>query len=328
MRAHEASSASVSLAWLVEDAVRDPELADVVQQRGAAEVAHRSAAPNPARSPIADRRSRPPARSGERSRATWRRSPGRRPRRRGRGARRRRPATRSGGSRGRLVERRPAAPRPGSSEIAQKRVDEVGIEPVPAPSLGDRPRGAHAAVGVEELDGLGQADDAAEQRDLLAAQAVGLAVAVPVLVERADRLGRLPERSSMRAISAPRSQRACISERVTSPSARIARRRSVRRAPDACGPPRPHERRRAAAPSPRASRSAWPAVVGAEQRRHARRVGRAAGVLQQQRVEEVRARAGRRARSPRPRACRSGTSARRAPAAGPRSGRAHRRAPR
>ena len=31
----------------------------------------------------------------------------------------------------------------------------------------------------------------------------------------------------MRAISAPLSQRACISERVTSPSARIARRRSV-----------------------------------------------------------------------------------------------------
>jgi hypothetical protein len=36
------------------------------------------------------------------------------------------------------------------------------------------------------------------------------------------------DRKSMRAISAPRSQRACISDRVTSPSARIAPRREAR----------------------------------------------------------------------------------------------------
>ena len=65
----------------------------------------------------------------------------------------------------------------------------------------------------------------------VAAQAVGVAAAVPVLVERADRLARSPRcSSSMRAISAPRSQRSSVISRA--PSAPL---RAIARQPAACG---------------------------------------------------------------------------------------------
>src|SRR6185295_17371701 len=59
-----------------------------------------------------------------------------------------------------------------------------------APSR-DVPGGLDAGVGPEDLGGLGEAEDAAKQGDLLAAEVARLAVAVPVLVEGADPLGRL-----------------------------------------------------------------------------------------------------------------------------------------
>ena len=68
-------------------------------------------------------------------------------------------------------------------------VDELGVEPGAAAVGGDVEHGARAGGGEEHLDRLGEADDAAEQRDRVAGQAVGVAVAVPVLVERLDRLG-------------------------------------------------------------------------------------------------------------------------------------------
>ena len=101
---------------------------------------------------------------------------------------------------------------------------------------------------------------------------------------------------SMSAISAPRSQRAAISARVTSPSV-LDRAAAGRRASAASRPARrsaattrtPGSR---ADQSTRLERPLRDVVVGAEQRGHPRRVRRAAGVLEQQRVEEVRARRG------------------------------------
>ena len=81
---------------------------------------------------------------------------------------------------------------------------------------------------------------------------------------------------------------------------------------------RPHERRHRPRPVDQLRRPLRLLVVGAEQRRHVRRVRRAPGVLEQQRIEQVRSGARRRARARRPGACRSGTTARRAPAALPR----------
>ena len=117
----------------------------------------------------------------------------------------------------------------------------------------------------------------------------------------------------MRAISAPRSQRASISLRVTSPSSRMPLQRR-----DA-----PRDRRRPARPSAATTRSAAPrarpvdelgralgrAGRRPEQRRHPLGVGGAARVLEQQRVEEVGALGARAARAPGRCACRSRTSA-------------------
>ena len=99
------------------------------------------------------------------------------------------------------------------------------------------------------------------------------------------------ERNSMRAISAPRSQRASMKLRVT-----VALVANAAQHLDA-----PAQARRRAPPyaattaTPRggwSSRSSFErrlgaAVVGREQRRHAVGVGRAAGVLEQQRVEQI-----------------------------------------
>ena len=74
---------------------------------------------------------------------------------------------------------------------AQEGIDERRVKPAAAPALGDRARGLDAAVGVEDLDRLGEAQDTGRQRDLLAAQAVGHPAPVPVLVEAADRRGGL-----------------------------------------------------------------------------------------------------------------------------------------
>src|SRR4051794_41940109 len=65
----------------------------------------------------------------------------------------------------------------------------AGVEPSAAAPAGDSPRRVHAARGVEDLGRLREREDAPEQRDLLAAQPARLPLAVPVLVERPDRLG-------------------------------------------------------------------------------------------------------------------------------------------
>jgi hypothetical protein len=69
-------------------------------------------------------------------------------------------------------------------------VDERGVEPAPAPAARDPAGRADAAVGVEDLDGLREAEDPRGERDLLAGEPVGRPATVPVLVEAADGQGR------------------------------------------------------------------------------------------------------------------------------------------
>src|SRR5918994_1818773 len=83
------------------------------------------------------------------------------------------------------------APGDGVVEELLKHVHQPRVEPASAPPARHRVRGWATPQGVEHLDRLGKAHDAAEQRDRVGAQAARPAVSVPVLVERADRLGRV-----------------------------------------------------------------------------------------------------------------------------------------
>ena len=128
------------------------------------------------------------------------------------------------------------------------------------------------------------------------------------------------DRPIMRAISAPRSHRACISERVTSPSSLIASRRSSLTFGDSFGATARTDHRNAGSlsrPVGALAAALELVVVGAEQRRHPRRVRGAAGVLEQQRVEQVRPRFGVEPQLVAPAAFRSGTTAARGRAAHP-----------
>src|SRR5215203_5841287 len=92
---------------------------------------------------------------------------------------------------------RPA--RPGWTRRRRRRGWRAGRRPA---------RGRTTARGMEDLDRLGQAEDAGEQRDLLALHATWLATAVPVLVERADgvrrRLAQPCQQRDLRAALAAR----------------------------------------------------------------------------------------------------------------------------
>ena len=74
---------------------------------------------------------------------------------------------------------------------AQECVDERGVEPLAAPAQRHPARGLDAAGGVEHLDRLRQAQDPGGERDLLATEPVGHPAPVPVLVETANRRRRL-----------------------------------------------------------------------------------------------------------------------------------------
>ena len=105
-------------------------------------------------------------------------------------ARRRRRAARSSRLPAREVAARRASPRRrgrGGARRARRRAP--GRTSRRGAARATRAGGVDAAGGVEDLDGLREAQDAAQQRDLLAAQPARLAAAVPVLVERPDRLG-------------------------------------------------------------------------------------------------------------------------------------------
>jgi hypothetical protein len=182
--------------------------------------------------------------------------------------------------------------------VAAKRsqgIDERGVEPPPAPPAGHGPCRAHPARGVEDLHRLGEAQDPPEERDLLAAQATRLAAAIPVLVERAYRLGGLPfEPEHQRDLGA--AVAACLHQGPGHLALGLDRQQPVQAGTEAAArrdrPHRPHERRQASGPVDALGRALGDVIVGAEQRRHLRRVGRASGVLEQQRVEQPRPRRG------------------------------------
>ena len=184
-----ANSSSVELARLVEDPVGDRELADVVQQPGAAQVAlHDRVEAEDLADPHGDLRHPHGVQGGERR------------------LRVDHPRERLGDAVDPVVvgaqhqvaglpvrhvgvlERRPER---AVAADGQEGVDERGIEPAPAPPARDLARRLHAAGRVEDLDGLGEAEDPREQRDLLPREPVRLPAPVPVLVERADRRRRL-----------------------------------------------------------------------------------------------------------------------------------------
>ena len=188
----------------------------------------------------------------------------------------------------------PSAPRTrGRGAVERSASTSAGSNQVPRRSARDVERGARAAGAEEHLDGLGEAEDAAEQRDRVAGQAVGVAARRPSARRGCGSPSAVVSDSSiMRAMSAPRSQRSSVISRAPSaPLRAIAASRRVR----------PWRRtwrsdaRRALVVDQLAGALELE-VVGAEQRAEPGGVARAAGVLEQQRVEERRAR--RRASSP------------------------------
>ncbi len=64
--------------------------------------------------------------------------------------------------------------------------DEVGVEPGAAAGFGDGEGVVEAIAAVENFNGLGESEDAGEDGDFLTAKAGGMTLAVPVLVEAAD----------------------------------------------------------------------------------------------------------------------------------------------
>ena len=277
-------------ARLVEDPVGDPELADVVQQRGAAERAQRV-------------RVRPQVRGearGDQARAVGVVvGPGRLGVDHAReGLRDAVQALLVGGqdALGRLPRRHVAGEHGGPERaIAAQGAQQPGqhrVEPRPAAPAGDLAGRLGAARGVEDLRRLREAEDAPEQRDRGTGQAARLPFAVPVLVERADRLRRArgeaqQPRDLRPAIAARLHQRArhlpLFLDRLEAPGTvadGAARRHRAQR---------PEEGREAARPVDALGGVLGLVVVGAEQGGHAGRVGRAARVLEQQPVEQVRA---------------------------------------
>ena len=178
----------------------------------------------------------------------------------------------------------------------EQRVDQRRVEPAPAPLARHLAGGLDAAGGVEDLGGLGEAEDPREQRDLLAAQPVGHAAPVPVLVEAADRgrglLGQVEHARDLGPAVAARLHELArdLALVLDPPQERHA---LAQRASRRDRPHRPQERLERARPVDQLRRALGQPVVGAEQRGHALGVGGAAGVLEQQRVEEVGAGAGR-----------------------------------
>ena len=287
-----ANSALGQRGGLVEDPVGDRELADVVQQRGAAQVAQRPPRPRRARSPGRARSGRRD-RSGGRSTATSRRR-----------CRRTRSAiwssrassavsSRSSGSHAADVALGQRAPERRVAAERSERVDQRRVEPAARGACGPRarPRACRPRRGRSRPSGRGRGSARAAGSPRRAARAAGRRRPSARRARGSPRRSR-PRGRACSAISAPRSQRACISARVTSPSALIASSRSSRareRAARRDGAQRPHERRQPSRPVDALGGPLGDVVVGAEQRRHLRRVRRAARVLEQQRVEQARA---------------------------------------
>jgi len=143
-------------------------------------------------------------------------------------------------------------------------------------------RGDATAV-VEHLDGLREVGDAREQRDVLGREAARIATSAPVLVERADRLGRFGGKTELE-----RDRRTAVAANLDQLTRRPWRARDGDQLPRAGDEPvarRDHPRRlereaSARVPVDRLHARLHGLVVRPEQCRHPPGVARAAGVLQ------------------------------------------------
>ncbi len=172
---------------------------------------------------------------------------------------------------------------------ADHRVDQRRIEPATTTILEDAQRLIAPAAREEDLGGLRDVEDAREEGDLVAALPRRIAVAVPVFVERADRADRLLGKGeSLGDVGAALAARgdqflrhallARDAEEV--PHARVERRLEPGVAPGLEG------ERHLLVPVHDLHVRLDHLVVRAEEGSGARRVGRAAGVLEEEGVVE------------------------------------------
>jgi len=171
-----------------------------------------------------------------------------------------------------------------------QRVDESGVEPRAAARSRHGQRRVGPVLGPEDLHRLGQAHDASEQADLLAGHAIGIASPVPVLVELSDGAGRcLVEVDHAGdvgpALTAQCGQGARADRAVADQSAELARLDGQRSAGCSVAPQVAQRLGRAQVVG-RLAVALDCGVVVAIEGGDLGRVGRAAGVLEQQRVEE------------------------------------------
>ena len=171
-----------------------------------------------------------------------------------------------------------------------QRLDQLRIEPAPAPVARDGQGRRRTAEAPVDLGDLGQADDARIQRNLLPAQPFGVAAAVPVFVHGTDGDGGVFRDAEGAGdvgatVAADREHLALARgpDRQRGEPAETLQRRAVRLdVLERIGhffPP--------AAPVPQPQAVLRRLVVAAKQLRDTRGVARAAGVLHQQRVEQV-----------------------------------------
>ncbi len=164
------------------------------------------------------------------------------------------------------------------------------IEPGALPRSRHVVGGLHAIGADEDFDGLGEAEDAGEERDLLALEGVRLTGAVPVLVEGTNGLNRLVLKSQ-----SPGDVRTTLAAREDDVArARGSSRQHSEQLPRACEPELTG--RNVAGDEAKGLDRARPVgglqvgldvmIVGAEEDREASGVARASEVLHQQRVEQ------------------------------------------
>ena len=170
------------------------------------------------------------------------------------------------------------------------RVDQRGVEPRRAALAGDGARGLRPALLPEDLHRLRQAHHARERRDVFASQARRVALAVPVLVELADRAGGV-----LVEIDAARDLGAALAAHLLELAQAVATERDHGAQVARAGEQRGLGRDRAPEVAQRLGRAAEVGelvlaldrqLVGAVCRGGGRGVRRAAGVLEQQRVEQ------------------------------------------
>ncbi len=207
---HRGPLQRVELAWLVEDLVAHAQLADVVQQRAAPQPAALGGAePQLPAKLVGDQRHPRTVAGGVRALGVDDLAEDRRDVVEVVVVDRLRLLRRLHLEHAQLqVVRRQSAPELRVARQHGERVGDARVEPAAAAARHLLARGLRAGAGVERVHHLGQQRDARVLRDLLAGQALGLAAAVPVLVEALDAVGHvLAETQLARDLRAARATR-------------------------------------------------------------------------------------------------------------------------